>query len=216
MAGHEDARVVTGHIGTNTPKFVPPRLGGPRFDPTQTGLCKFGCGFGARWWWYPYDFDALLWPFNSCTRVRGPPVALHLSLHVLQQGFSMGVSKPGGFPLTFRERSRLCRGPFRDCSSQVLVIGWERGRGGIGKIPGPSPSKSRKSWKNQESPKKDEKGQKRKDEHYTPRKPKGPCCTIARQLPEVSHVKLPLKRCRATARCSSYTCECRGTLCNYV
>ena len=27
-----------------------------------------------------------------------------------------GGSKPGGFPL-FRERSRLCRGPFRDCSS---------------------------------------------------------------------------------------------------
>ena len=48
MAGHEDAGVVTGHTGTNTPKFVPPRWGRPRFDPTQTGLCKFGCGFGAR------------------------------------------------------------------------------------------------------------------------------------------------------------------------
>ena len=24
------------------PKFVPPRWGRPRFDPTQTGLCKFG------------------------------------------------------------------------------------------------------------------------------------------------------------------------------
>ena len=42
MAGHEDARVVTGHIGTNTPKFVTPRLGRPPLDPTQTGLCKFG------------------------------------------------------------------------------------------------------------------------------------------------------------------------------
>ena len=42
LAGHEDAGVVTGHIGTNTPKFVPPRRGRPRFDPTQTGLCKFG------------------------------------------------------------------------------------------------------------------------------------------------------------------------------
>ena len=42
---HEDAGVVTGHIGTNTPKFVPPRWGRPRVDPTQTGLCKF------RWVW---------------------------------------------------------------------------------------------------------------------------------------------------------------------
>ena len=48
-AGHEDVGVVTGHIGTNIPKFLPPRWGRPRFDPTQTGLCKFGSGFGARW-----------------------------------------------------------------------------------------------------------------------------------------------------------------------
>ena len=34
MAGHEDAGVVTGHIGTSTPKFVPPRWGRPLFDPT--------------------------------------------------------------------------------------------------------------------------------------------------------------------------------------
>ena len=31
-----------GHIGTNTPKFVPSRWGRLPFDPTQTGLCKFG------------------------------------------------------------------------------------------------------------------------------------------------------------------------------
>ena len=31
-----------------TPKFVPPRWGRTRFDPTQKGLCKFGRGFGAR------------------------------------------------------------------------------------------------------------------------------------------------------------------------
>ena len=42
MASHEDAGVVTGHIGTKTPKFVPPRWERPSFDPTQTGLCKFG------------------------------------------------------------------------------------------------------------------------------------------------------------------------------
>ena len=43
MAGHEDVGVMTGQRGTNTPKFVPPRWGRPPFDPTQTGLCKFGC-----------------------------------------------------------------------------------------------------------------------------------------------------------------------------
>ena len=43
---------------------------------------------------------------------------------------------------------------------KVLLIGRERGKGQIGKIPGPSPSKSGKSQKNRESPKKDKKGQK--------------------------------------------------------
>ena len=45
MAGHYSGILMTGHIVTNTPKFVPPRWGRPGFDPTQTGLCKFGCGF---------------------------------------------------------------------------------------------------------------------------------------------------------------------------
>ena len=40
----------------------------------------------------------------------------------------------------------------------MLLIGRERGKGRIGKIPGPSPSKSGKSQKNRESPKKDKKG----------------------------------------------------------
>ena len=31
----------------------------------------------------------------------------------------------------------------------------------------------------------------------------------------MSHVNLPLKRCCATGGCSSYTCGCRATLCNY-
>ena len=48
MAGHYPGTLMTGHTGTNTPKFVPPRWGRLRFDPTQTGLCKFGRGFGAR------------------------------------------------------------------------------------------------------------------------------------------------------------------------
>ena len=42
MAGHYPDILMTGHIGTNTPKFVPPRWGRPPLDPTQTGLCKFG------------------------------------------------------------------------------------------------------------------------------------------------------------------------------
>ena len=47
MAGHYPGILMTGHIGTNTPKFVPPRWGRPPFDPTQTGLCKFGCVWSA-------------------------------------------------------------------------------------------------------------------------------------------------------------------------
>ena len=38
------------------------------------------------------------------------------------------------------------------------MIGRERGKGPMGKIPGPSPDKSGKSRKNRESPKKDKKG----------------------------------------------------------
>ena len=71
---------------------------------------------------------------------------------------SWGVSKPGGFPNRavshfFRERSRLFRRPFWDCSLLVRLIGRERGKGQIGKIPGESSDKSGKSRKNWESPK---------------------------------------------------------------
>ena len=48
MASHYPGIIMTGHIGTNAPKFVPPRWGRLPFDPTQTGLRKFGRGFGAR------------------------------------------------------------------------------------------------------------------------------------------------------------------------
>ena len=41
---------------------------------------------------------------------------------------------------------------------------------------------------------------------------KGPVAPVALELPGVSHVKLPLKWCRATWGCSSYTCGCRATL----
>ena len=42
IATHYLRILVTGDIGTNTPKFVPPRWRRPRFDPTQTRLCKCG------------------------------------------------------------------------------------------------------------------------------------------------------------------------------
>ena len=45
---------------------------------------------------------------------------------------------------------------------------------------------------------------------------KSPVAPVALQLPGLSHVKLPLKRCRTTGVCSSYTCRCRATLCNYA
>ena len=44
---------------------------------------------------------------------------------------------------------------------------------------------------------------------------RNPVAPVALQLPGVSHVKLPLKRCRATGGCRSYTCGCDATLCNY-
>ena len=50
----------------------------------------------------------------------------------------------------------------------MLLIGREREKGRIGKIPGPSPSKSGKSRKNRESPQKDKKGQKNPDRETPP------------------------------------------------
>ena len=52
-----------------------------------------------------------LWP--HALRPSSPQATLSTHWEKLNRG----VSKPGCFPLTFRERSRLCRGPFRDCSS---------------------------------------------------------------------------------------------------
>ena len=44
MAGHEDAWAMTGHIGTNTPKFVPPRWGRPPFWPYSNGAVQIRVG----------------------------------------------------------------------------------------------------------------------------------------------------------------------------
>ena len=44
MAGHYPGILMTGHIGTNTPKFLPPRWGRPPFDPTQTGAVQIRVG----------------------------------------------------------------------------------------------------------------------------------------------------------------------------
>ena len=66
----------------------------------------------------------------------------------LKRGVSKlrGFPNRGGFPLFFRERSRLCRS-FRDYSSPILLKAQERGQGQIGKIPGQSPDKSGRSRK---------------------------------------------------------------------
>ena len=88
---------------------------------------------------------------HSCTRVRGPPVGLHVSRYTC--------------------RSRSPQNP------RIFQV-WQRYRA-------------------------------------TPPL-KGPVAPVAVQLPRVSHVKLPLQRCRATGGCSSYTCGCRATLCTYA
>ena len=88
-------------------------------------------------------------------------------------GLRLREAKPGGFPNRgvphfLRERSGLCRGPFRDCSSQVLLIGRERGSTNrenpekIGKVPKKS-EKSRKNrrTKNDKKDQKDQKGPKK-------------------------------------------------------
>ena len=60
----------------------------------------------------------------------------------------LGEAKPGGFqtgapgfPL-FSGKVRIVSRTLRDCSSLVLLIGRERGKEQIGKIPGESPDKS--------------------------------------------------------------------------
>ena len=87
-------------------------------------------------------------------------------------------AKPGGFQTGggvshfFQEWSRLCRRPFRDCSSSLLLIGCERGKGTnrenprtipeqIGKIP-------EKSGKSQKRTKKDKKGRTSPDRETPP------------------------------------------------
>ena len=101
---------------------------------------------------FRHFFGAVRAIFGLCESLLAPDLD--------REKLNRGVSKPGGFPLFYRERSRLCRGPFRDCSSYVLLVGRKRDKGRIRKMPGPSPSKSGKSRKNRESPKKNEKGQK--------------------------------------------------------
>ena len=74
-----------------------------------------------------------------------------------------GVSKPGGFPLFSGKVQIVSR-----TLSGLFLVGAVTNRPRkrkehIGKIPEESPHKSGTSQKNQESPKKDKKGQKRKD-----------------------------------------------------
>ena len=101
-----------------------------------------------RWWGFLVIFSGLRLPRNEARKV--------LEKFKIRSKIRWGFPNPKVSHF-FRERSRLCRGPFRDCSSLVLLIGRERGKGQIGKIPGPSPSKSGKSQKNREGPKRTKK-----------------------------------------------------------
>ena len=82
--------------------------------------------------------------------------------HFLREAKPGGL-QTGGFPTFFGKGPDCVADPFGTVPCRCSIIGRERGKGQIGKIPGPSPSKSGKSQKNRESPKKDKKGQKRKD-----------------------------------------------------
>ena len=76
---------MAGDIGTNTPKFVHPRWG-PRLDPIQTGLCKFG------------------WVWSSLIYLEGPEYPEYV-MHIFHLKYSgtpeignmLGNSLPVGF-----------------------------------------------------------------------------------------------------------------------
>ena len=71
---------------------------------------------------------------GSCLS-RRPSRPKCLCLLVLFWGENLTRGFPNrGVSHFFRERSRLCRGPFRDCSSWLLLIGREKGKGEIGKV----------------------------------------------------------------------------------
>ena len=102
MAGHEDAGIGTGPIGTSTPKFVPPRRGRPRLDPTQTGLWKFGHGFGARWNYFHVS-NSLMGSFGKGS---------------LQKHFRNFRNISANFPQNFRTLSDAIKRIFRELSAE--------------------------------------------------------------------------------------------------
>ena len=64
MAGHEDAGVVTGHIGTNTPPICTPSLGTTALWPYSNGGCANSGGF-----WSSLRISRTFWcdlPQNPC------------------------------------------------------------------------------------------------------------------------------------------------------
>ena len=80
---------------------------------------------------------------------------------------SRGVSKQGGFPLSWG-KVRLLSQTLSGLFLVGLLIGCKRGKGPIGRIPGPSPDKSGKSRKNRESPKKGQKKGRTSPDRETP------------------------------------------------
>ena len=77
-----------------------------------------------------------------------------------REKLNRGVSKGVGFPTFSPGKVQIVSRTLSGLFLVVLLIGREREKGRIGKIPGPSP---RKSGKSRKIPEKDKKGQKRKD-----------------------------------------------------
>ena len=94
VAGHDNAGVVTvmtGHIGANTPRSVPPRWGRQRFDPTeptQTWLCKFG------WVWSSLRISsAEIAGILSPTQQPCAGCCIHASIHRPAQSLRRDASR---------------------------------------------------------------------------------------------------------------------------
>ena len=91
-------------------------------------------------WRFPRK-QAFLDDFPLCPQGPPPLKSENFIFIVVSPSLSFFEAKPrscqtGGFPTFFGTG----RGPFRDCSSQALLIGRERGKGQIRKIPEESPS----------------------------------------------------------------------------
>ena len=114
----------------------------------------------------PKNFSGLNYGVQVLGRLAGAEAPKsQLATIFLRRVKSQGDSAERTRFLRVRERSGLCRGPFRDCSLLVLFIGRERGEGQIRNIPGESETNRQNSGrigKVPRSTKKTKKGQQKK------------------------------------------------------